>query len=978
MKYTGVRQEQYESLKASRRSITKETYEQAIKDLNRKEKAAQKVAAKREAEREKREIARILAEIAAEEAKAAARKEKQKAAAKARREKKKQAKEDARVFGRFKIDVGTTVDSPEVVEISKAANGSFEAVVKVNGVVRRISNFEFGTESASIRHTVMRQKFYFWEGSAGESIFESTEENKDLKPSDTIEILLRRRTEKLSGKRIKTQAFAEGERNCVAEPLAKIWDKAAEVAITKGSANKETIRKCQQRARACRAYGLQYPDGIPEGEAMEEMARIARRRVIVHDVMSGEYSTYNEKCPKIARFTNTREGHLDVGHISFDEKPEIVTAERLQEIIEEHGTTHYMFEGRNGKETAIRSARGCWAVSNPLFEMYKRQNELNNIQLFGLDAVRHPKPNKWLQASNIIQSTCVLIGEDVPVYGHIDLKHAYTQHPLVPERYRRGFPGMVQQWRKLDKELVPAVANPKKFVEDHFGIYRFRVLENTDPLMVRLGLLSNHILPGPELLYYLDHGLKVELLSGVFASSFDVTYIPELMDAKEYALWAGCLSHDKPTKQYHFKGTRQWAEHLAGLFGESNVWYADGRITLLRPKAMNHTKHHILSFITGYLRINTLEAMRKIGIENVIGVQMDGIFHKDCSFEMPAGFRVKEYKEPTFNEASKWFSDRSDVDDSTWSLLRDERLLSHCVLAGQGGAGKTYSLLKPDEGMDSPWNDILYVVPQHDLGQDKRTEFGVNYATYCSTAGLEVKGKKTQSLAEKGRQPAVMPMDEGTMISANAIEKIRKLYPHTLLFFIADIEVLPDGRFMWFQCRNGRPGVFSEIWQPPADWGWITYTTDYRSKDEQLKALKLWLRDRMRANFTDGGPKDSRAIMMDILLNNDLKVLPRKQAVPLFVPGDTWIAGTNEKSSLLLREGIVSGWVSRNGFDRGSKSFVEVEGWEKRGSFTTHSFQGQTVKKGKLFVSINDAFEHAMIYTAISRATSYDQIVLVS
>jgi len=478
----------------------------------------------------------------------------------------------------------------------------------------------------------------------------------------------------------------------------------------------------------------------------------------------------------------------------------------------------------------------------------------------------------------------------------------------------------------------------------------------------------------------MDRGLVVELQSGVFCSSFDMTWTPEMfekghmrdgVEMKLYANWAGCLSHDKPTKQFHFKGTREWADHLASLFGVTNVWYADGKITLLRPKTMNHTKHHILAFITAYLRINTLEAIRTVGEDNVIGVQMDGIFHKVCEFEMPPKFRVKEYIEPKFAETTVWFDDKSDVDDSTWPILRDECLLSHCILSGQGGSGKTHFILTPEEGMDSPWNDLMYVVPQHDLGKAKQSECKINYRTAARTAGIDC-----MSLAEQGRQPSVLLLDELTMLDGTHVEKMISLYPHSLIFVAGDIEVLPDGRFMWFQCRNGKPGMFSNIWQPPATWGWKVFTNDYRSgNDEALKAIKLWLRDRMRENFTDGGNDDAWALMEQVIKTQ--KVTMRKEAVAMFKPGDTWIAGTNAKSVRLIKEGVVSGWVCRAGEERGSKSFVEVEGWEKRGSFTTHSFQGQTVKNGKLFVSINDAFEHAMIYTAISRATSFDQIVLV-
>jgi hypothetical protein len=963
MKFTGTRADAYETLKISRRSkaITKETYEAGLKRLNQLEKAAEKRAAAKEAKEDKA----FLEKLAQQQATAALRKIKAK--------EKRKAKADERIIGVFKVPVGAATEEDAVLAISKAAKDVFQAILKVNGVIRRRKFFEFTDESDSLRHTIMRMQFYYWVGSDGDTIFDATKDGDPLKSSDTIEVILQRPTEKLSGKSVGKQKFAEGHRNCVAEPLARMYDRAAEVGIANGVASKDTIKKNRQRARACRAYGLQYPDGIPEGAPMERMAQIAKRRIIIHDVLSGIYTTYNEKSPSIAKFTNTREGHVDVGHISFDDKPEIVSAERLQEIIDEHGTEHYMFEGRDGKERMIRSARGCWAIQDPLFDMFKRQTDANGIALFGIDAVRYPKQTNWLHSAVLIQAAPVQLQEGV-IGSHIDMEKAYTQHSLTS--YYRGFPAMIHQWRRL-----AGIEDVRKFVDSHFGLYRFQVKENPDPVLRRLGLTGNHILPGPELLYYIDRGLVVELLSGVFCSSFDMKWNPEMFEKghmkdgqeiKPYALWAGILSHDKPNKQYHFKGTKEWADHLSSLFGIPNVWYDSGKITLRRPKAMNHTRHHILAFIASYLRINTLETIQKIGEDNVIGIQMDGIFLKAPVDEMPPAFRVKEYAEPKFAETTVWFDDKSDIDDSTWPSLPDEMLLSHCILAGQGGSGKTHFILAQEEGKDSPWHDLMYVVPQHDLGKDKKGEMGANYRTVAREAGIDC-----LSSAEQGRQSAVKLVDELTMIEGGNIDKMLTLYPHTLFFVAGDIEILPDGRLMWFQCRNGKPGMFSTIWTPPTSWGWKFFTKDWRSKDDEaLKALKLWLRDRMRENFTDGGYDDAWKMMEHVVKTQ--KVIPRKQAVAMFKNGeDTWIAGTNAKSVRLIQEGVVSGWVCRAGEERGCKSLVDVPSWEKRGAFTTHSFQGQTVKTGKLFVSVNDAFEHAMIYTAISRATSFDQIVLV-
>ena len=98
-------------------------------------------------------------------------------------------------------------------------------------------------------------------------------------------------------------------------------------------------------------------------------------------------------------------------------------------------------------------------------------------------------------------------------------------------------------------------------------------------------------------------------------------------------------------------------------------------------------------------------------------------------------------------------------------------------------------------------------------------------------------------------------------------------------------------------------------------------------------------------------------------------------AVKMFEPGDAWIAGTHKTSDKLLENGVVSGWYKTGGY----VSFVDPQdsSYKKRGSFTIHSFQGRTLDEGKIFISINDMFEYAMFYTAVSRAVNYDQLVFV-
>jgi len=50
---------------------------------------------------------------------------------------------------------------------------------------------------------------------------------------------------------------------------------------------------------------------------------------------------------------------------------------------------------------------------------------------------------------------------------------------------------------------------------------------------------------------------------------------------------------------------------------------------------------------------------------------------------------------------------------------------------------------------------------------------------------------------------------------------------------------------------------------------------------------------------------------------------------------------------------------------------------EKRGSFTIHSYQGQTIESGNVWIVIDDMFDYAMLYTAVSRCVRFDQLRFV-
>jgi hypothetical protein len=64
-------------------------------------------------------------------------------------------------------------------------------------------------------------------------------------------------------------------------------------------------------------------------------------------------------------------------------------------------------------------------------------------------------------------------------------------------------------------------------------------------------------------------------------------------------------------KEYNFTGCKDWAQHLASVFGTQCVRFNGKTITVKLAKKHNFTKHHILAFITSYTRINKANSKQK-------------------------------------------------------------------------------------------------------------------------------------------------------------------------------------------------------------------------------------------------------------------------------------------------------------------------------------------------------------------------------
>ncbi len=1068
--YTGIRVDKYATARASRRVMGAEAYRKAIHELNVQERRAAVQRTRREEAAATREAARAAEEARAERERDAARERRLEEIRIARNARRREARAEARLRGNVVIDAirdggWGSEDRDELV--ASWRTGPLQRLVgqrkvymqiAVDGVIVKqteelrdvrgndvdgiywevinpfITEYTDGTEVNRLSH-------YGYENDY-DRIPETTRVRfivliSDVVPSTKIQ-----------------QRYLDGEKHCVLEPLAMLWK-----AMSDNSESPASGKRCGQIARRLEGLKKTYPDGVPEGLDMEAVARVAHRCLVLHDILGNEIKRYNDRSNKYFYFTNTRMNHLEQGRLTLDKTYERVTSAEIMKILREHDKDNvfYLFSGNavTGICETLRSVRGCWAVFNEDYDLFQAFNASTGVDNYGIDAVRYASLNEFLMEGRVINSAPTPLCDnpnDLDGVCQIDIKKAYTQHRFAP--IYRGFLGHI-----TDFVVLPRMADTAGFLANHVGMFRFAVLNGPCELLSTLGVEKGcmYTLPSPEIEYFMSMGLTVRLVAGCWGSTFDIEYTDEMLEKRRYCTWAGKLGMDKADNSYTFKGDMAWASCLRDMLGDDKVAYFSdlNMISVRIPKKAYKTRHHILAFITSYTRMNLLDTMRKVN-GSLVKVVLDGLYyrgelpdialpiHKNKKNIIHVGFREHWYY-PARSSVSDWeaFDESLDVPAG---YVRNV-----CVLTGAGGTGKSHSVL-----VRKSIPRVLYVVPTNVLGRKMRAKWGCDYTSIHKLIGVDNGDYKCRPFFEDHYEPAVVFIDELTMIEKGWVVKALEMYPRTKFYIAGDID-----QDRWYQCRNGHPGKFSEVWLPtsiitgafvhrqpmndPAfeyntrtpgetcgycleckdSFCWDTfvwdydatqlctkcytpetkhrmdlkylgtnpvvhpeqprsggvevinkyyyckpYTTDYRAKDAKLRAFKESIRVAMRTMFTDGGQIDANRI--SAFVRKHFPITPFDEAVKMFETGDIWIAGTHKTNEKLLKSGVVSGYINSH------KEIVDEpdEKSQKRGSFTTHSFQGLTLETERVFVSL-DFFEYAMLYTSISRVCNMSQLVIV-
>jgi hypothetical protein len=709
-----------------------------------------------------------------------------------------------------------------------------------------------------------------------------------------------------------------------------------------------SAKRHMQRIAALREMEEEYLSKSGENQGvhqddMEKVCKVAGLKVVLEDIFKDKLMEWNSngKVGSI-RFRNTRENHVESG-IVITSDPVQVSEEQMMKVYSELKKSGDWFrvEGdfKNNLPSKLETLTGALQLVDEDKEICKAFDKELGIINYKVNARKFPELNAFLKAGRIVNCwNCDLNGGEAD--GCVDMPKAYAQFKKCD--YYSGFLGQIHQFRAGSFDAA--------FVREHLGFYGVRVLGGEDWLLQKLGMTvgTECVLFGPELLFLMDEGVQFEIFQGAWGSRFDFEFPSQMLKKGRYTWWSGKLGMERDEVRHTVPGSRQWAEHLAAQGHSVYHWSNDNLVTIKRPAPQVFTGHHILGAITAYLRIQMIKAMRMFQPHQLVRVVADGIYYRG---EKPAGvawFGDKPIKPHNF--AAPWYKQ-----EEIPKFPEMGQILGHSLLTGQGGSGKTYSVFA-----NPGFHNLLYVSPSHLLGQDVREKFpGSKYTTINKLVGIDCRPYR-----EEFRVPSVIFVDEITQIPAEWVDKVFDLYPESLVLLAGDI----DSTGRWYQCRSGDGQNWNEIWNPLTHPSVkvIEFLEDRRSRDPELKELKLRIRQKMR-ECTDDSP------VMEMLdwSHQNLSFVSKIE----FKEGDTVIAATHKTNKKVLDAGIVSGWYRKGGDVAYSEP--EGKGWEKRGSFTTHSYQGKTIETGTVWIVVDDMFEYAMLYTAVSRVVNFSQLRFV-
>ena len=825
------------------------------------------------------------------------------------------------------------------------------------------------------------------------------------------------------------QRFASGINHCVFHPILQ-WAEARRAEATSAA------ERSRMKGLANEVTKLQwkYMAGVPESKLQSVVDALGKYRCIhmtielpfshqpfggpkIIDVQSRTSST----AKKAFHFVNTAFDHVDE---LVDKKTEECDQDTLNAMLADLDLKDkfYLYTKAPKGITSISTLNGTYRLKSSYTEAVTKFEEETGLNALKIDAIKQPMLSRIVEASMHYNLPGLNCSSHTPAelsaerhLTNLDRKKSYASFYKCHLYEQEKFPAKFTAVGRLDHlSTEEALAHPGCYMIDQID------WSHADPKFAEACQLLKdpyrdlNVYPRPDLRYLLSKGVTFKVLEGAWAAGvqphFDFRFPAEMLEKDDqgishYAKWEGQCNSVRHHKTFHLKGSKKWFENLSTAMeapdGTRVRWYDDdqGAGTIEVPKASVLHLTQVTAYSNAYERIDVLEQLLKMDLDQVLWLDKDSICARIHDFEHDEEtWRLKDL--PSFkNEecpvyvSNLWQKDGSNPPERLPESYVPRALSGAHGCFGVGGGGKTWCNLTDPCLLAC---GLCFIPPSYLLLEDKRSKLGVHGAVMAVALG-----KNEDKWRAIERSCSVLVWDEVSQWSMEACHHALQRFPHHLHIFCGD----PGYQLPYI----GEEAPFSIAGFQSLGYPITRYDWSHRIKggaDDPLRVLCNSLRRMMDAGATTEELLEhvAKSLLPGHVLTAQDVVESRYQDIEETVLCSTNFHLNQYNSALKERQwhGVkLNLSVSSNGLvgvttnPTRKRKFRATEGSndppngtitisaeapgpkaEERYASTVHDYQGRDTDK-PIYIDTRQMFARQHPYTAVSRAMSIEQLYLV-
>jgi len=488
---------------------------------------------------------------------------------------------------------------------------------------------------------------------------------------------------------------------------------------------------------------------------------------------------------------------------------------------------------------------------------------------------------------------------------------------------------------------LPPDFNFKKYP----GIYTITNVKNRPPIFETMKVYeSDSEYTAPDLQFLLDLGCTFDILAGAFSfTSRDIDFNGLYKAGGDYRIWPckqASIQHYFVTNIF---GNKDLAEQLAYELGPERVKYFEDTIRLYTRKIKSTHRAYITSYILAYSRIQILDQLLKFNPDDLVRIQLDGIYFKKNAYYQPnETFRAKEVKTNATASSESYMSYRSNRLEGIPDY--NSHYINQYICAyGPGGSGKSFHFLQNSPQLVNP----VYSALSHNLLSDKNSP---NKCTWARLLG--------ENCTHFDGFAQCIILDEFSIFSQDRLNKLIPLYPNSMIIFAGDeCQLTPYKK---------PAAILSSFYQ-------LEFTKLFRFLNKKTRTLCRTLREAIKRGATK---EDLIAICRLVCVSG---------TDDNYNVNDYIITGTNDRVDYFTKkhENKEKRWRITKTSRRYNAGVILIQDEQPlhgnlQHAFTAHSTIGLTIyPPTKLFIDVDYMFQRQMIYTVVARARDTDQIILI-